>query len=78
MFHPHPSFEVNPRGRDFVVGDVHGYFRTLARALVYLEFDMDRDRLFGVGDLIGRGPHCREAARWLDTRFCAVAMGNWE
>ena len=71
-------FDVNSDGRDFVVGDVHGCFRTLTRALVYLEFDSDCDRLFGVGDLVGRGPHSHEAVQWLESRFAAAAMGNWE
>ena len=66
----------NPRGRDFVVGDVHGCFRTLERALSKLEFDADRDRLFGVGDLVNRGPHSVEAVDWLERRFTAVTLGN--
>ena len=66
----------NPQGRDFVVGDVHGCFRTLGRALVELRFDPDRDRLFGVGDLVNRGPHSIEAVDWLEHRFEAVTLGN--
>ena len=66
----------NPRGRDFVVGDVHGCFRTLARALAELQFDAARDRLFGVGDLVNRGPHSVEAVDWLERRFTAVTLGN--
>ena len=41
--------DLNREGRDFVVGDVHGCFRTLDRALTALAFDPSRDRLFGVG-----------------------------
>ncbi len=48
---------LNQAGRDFVVGDVHGCFRTLECALLEIEFDPSRDRLFGVGDLVNRGPH---------------------
>ena len=66
----------NPRGRDFVVGDVHGCFRTLARALEALQFDTAHDRLFGVGDLVNRGPHSMEAVDWLEGRFTAVTLGN--
>ena len=66
----------NTRGRDFVVGDVHGCFRTLGRALQALSFAPGRDRLFGVGDLVNRGPHSREALEWLEQRFDAVALGN--
>ena len=66
----------NLRGRDFVVGDVHGCFRTLERALVELRFDPERDRLFGVGDLVNRGPNSSDALEWLVRRFEAVALGN--
>ena len=69
---------INPLGRDLVVGDVHGCFRTLERALVDLEFDARRDRLFGVGDLVDRGPHSIEAVDWLGWPFAAVACGNHE
>ena len=73
---PHLTFDANTRGRDIVVGDVHGCFRTLERALAHLEFNTRRDRLFGVGDLVARGPHSREAAHWIEKRFTAVALGN--
>ena len=69
-------FSANLRGRDFVVGDVHGCFRTLERALVALAFDPDCDRLFGVGDLVNRGPHSGDALEWLERRFEAVSLGN--
>ena len=48
--HPVHYVPSNRLGRDFVVGDVHGCFRTLERALAALEFDASCDRLFGVGD----------------------------
>lgn len=59
-----------------MVGDVHGCFRTLERALTELQFDPARDRLFGVGDLVNRGPHSIEAVDWLERRFTAVTLGN--
>ena len=68
----------NRLGRDFVVGDVHGCFRTLDWALAALEFDASRDRLFGVGDFVERGPHSHEALDWIDHRFTAVTLGNHE
>ena len=68
----------NAAGRDFVAGDVHGCFRTLERALAALAFDASRDRLFGVGDLVERGPHSAEALDWIQRRFTAVALGNHE
>ena len=65
-----------PGGRDIVVGDVHGCFRTLERALREIAFDPARDRLFGVGDLVNRGPHSVDALEWLESRFEAVTLGN--
>ena len=72
----HLAFPPNPDGRDFVVGDVHGCFRTLEHALDTLYFDSTRDRLFGVGDLVNRGPHSADALEWLEQRFTSVALGN--
>ena len=65
-----------PGGRDIVVGDVHGCFRTLERALGEIVFEPARDRLFGVGDLVNRGPHSADALKWLESRFEAVTLGN--
>ena len=70
------TFVLNESGRDFVVGDVHGCFRTLERALIAITFDPNLDRLFGVGDLVNRGPHSEEALGWLEQRFEAVVLGN--
>ena len=49
---------------------------TLERALDALHFDPQCDRLFGVGDLVNRGPHSAEALEWLERRFEAVVLGN--
>ena len=47
---------ANGSGRDFVVGDVHGHFATLERALETLRYDPNQDRLVSLGDLIDHGP----------------------
>ena len=60
------------------MGDVHDCFRTLDRALAELRFDPVSDRLFGVGDLVDRGPHSAQALVWLESHFEAVVMGNHE
>ena len=66
-------------GRDLVVGDVHGHFPTLERALEALDFDASRDRLFSVGDLIDRGPESERAVEWLESgRITAAVRGNHE
>ncbi len=68
----------NPGGRDLVVGDLHGHFATLRRALDELEFGGD-DRLFSLGDLIDRGPRSFEAKAWIEgARFHLVLRGNHE
>lgn len=66
----------------YVLGDIHGCFKT-ARALYdSLEFDRRRDRLWLVGDLVNRGPRSLEVLRWakklsekLGPRF-VVVLGN--
>ena len=72
------TVNINQAGRDLVVGDVHGCFRTLERALRAIAFDPACDRLFGVGDLVNRGPHSEEALEWLEERFAAAVLGNHE
>ena len=64
-----PPFRVqaspaNHRGRDFVVGDIHGRFDRLQSALRHVNFDGRFDRLFALGDLIDRGPRSYEALQW--------------
>jgi hypothetical protein len=46
--HAHPFFERNTRGRDFAVGDIHGYVSALLAAPLELHFDPATDRLFSV------------------------------
>ena len=66
----------NTSGRDIVVDDVHGCFRTLDRALGAIAFEPSADRLFGIGDLVSRGPHSADALDWLEQRFESVVLGN--
>ena len=66
------------RGRDFVIGDIHGCFGTVEHALAELEYDAGRDRLISVGDLIDHGTRSTEALEWIQRRFTAVIRGNHE
>lgn len=72
------SYELNLDGRDFVVGDIHGYFNLLASLLEQAEFDQTKDRLFSVGDLIDRGPHSSEVITWLKQPWFHAVRGNHE
>lgn len=73
------SFTANLRGRDFVVGDLHGQMAMLDALLSAVGFTRGEDRLFSVGDLIDRGPHSAEILRRFSTGtdFFAV-RGNHE
>ena len=77
-----PRLERNRRGRDLVVGDIHGHFATLRRALAELEI-REHDRVFSLGDLVDRGPDSWQAKDWIEgtdpkTRFDLVLRGNHE
>ena len=72
----------NSRGRDLVVGDLHGHFATLRRALAELEVG-EHDRLISLGDLVDRGPDSHLAKGWIEgkdplARFDLVLRGNHE
>ena len=65
-------------GRDFVVGDIHGAFDLLEKALDRARFDPARDRLFCVGDLIDRGPRSRDCLSFLSQPWVHSVRGNHE
>ena len=71
-------FSRNTRGRDFVVGDIHGMFSHLRALLKDLEFSQESDRLFSVGDLVDRGPESSEAVKWLNFPWFHACRGNHE
>lgn len=71
-------FSANTVGRDFVVGDIHGMFKTLAKELEELGFDPEKDRLFSVGDLIDRGPDNEDIEEWLAKPWFHAVRGNHE
>lgn len=68
----------NPRGRDFVAGDIHGCFSSLRFALQGVGFDTADDRLFCVGDLVDRGPESHMAAGLLRQSWFYSVRGNHE
>lgn len=74
----HVLFERNTKGRDFVVGDIHGCYDQLIAEMDRFHFNQ-YDRLFSVGDLCDRGPHSYKVAMLFknDSRLHAI-RGNHE
>ncbi|MGV6395652.1 metallophosphoesterase [Pseudomonas caspiana] len=71
-------FDINAKGRDFAVGDIHGHFTRLQSALDEAGFDPAVDRLFSVGDLVDRGPESLQALEWLAQPWFFAVQGNHE
>lgn len=71
-------FDINAVGRDFVVGDIHGEFHLVTNQLMDLEFDVTKDRLFSVGDLVDRGVDSKASLQWLSKRWLHAVRGNHE
>lgn len=77
-FTPVLRLPENMAGRDFVVGDIHGTFRLVERALERVRFDPACDRLFCVGDLIDRGPDSPDTVAFLSQPYVHAVCGNHE
>ncbi|SFX05549.1 metallophosphoesterase [Marinospirillum alkaliphilum] len=68
----------NTRGRDFVVGDLHGYYSPLMERLEELRFDPTCDRVLAVGDLIDRGPDSVRCLELVKESWFFSVQGNHE
>lgn len=68
----------NVKGRDLVVGDLHGHRSLLERELERLGFDPARDRLFSVGDLVDRGPESLATLSLIEEPWFHAVLGNHE
>lgn len=74
-----PALKLSPaRGRDFVMGDLHGCAHLVRRALEEAGFDFERDRLICVGDLVDRGPRSEQALELLAEPWFFSIRGNHE
>jgi serine/threonine protein phosphatase 1 len=69
---------ANTRGRDFVVGDLHGHRTLLERELARCGFNAATDRVFSVGDLIDRGPDSLATLELLAEPWFHAVLGNHE
>jgi len=68
----------NSRGRDYLVGDLHGHLSQLRRQLEDIQFDPRVDRLFFLGDLVDRGSDSEGVLSMVDQRTCFSVIGNHE
>ncbi len=68
--------EANTKGRDFVVGDLHGCVGYLDTLMRHVGFDESTDRLFSVGDLVDRGPDSPGALELLKAPWFYPVLGN--
>lgn len=78
MIKLHRHFPKNEVGTDYAVGDIHGRFPLLEDALAVMGFDKSKDRLFGVGDLVDRGPYSERFSDYLDFPWFFSVRGNHE
>lgn len=72
------KYDINKKGQDYVVGDIHGMFCSLYNTLKKLDFDFQNDRLFSVGDLCDRGPDSSKILQLLAQPWFHPVMGNHE
>lgn len=72
------TFNKNLKGKDWIVGDIHGNFSKLTDLLIERKFDFDNDRLFCTGDLVDRGPESHLALDWLAYPWFHTVKGNHE
>lgn len=65
---------------DYVVGDIQGCFEPLERLLAHVAFTPGKDRLWCVGDVIGRGPASLSVLRFLKNLYPEprITLGNHE
>lgn len=68
----------NDKGRDFVVGDIHGSFDLVRQAMRSAQFAQSEDRLFSVGDMVDRGGESATVSRFLKAPCVHAVMGNHE
>lgn len=78
MKNPIQTYEANTKGRDFVIGDLHGSFTVFLNLLDKLGFDPAIDRMFSGGDLVDRGPDSLSCLRLLDEPWFKCVLANHE
>jgi len=74
----HQHIEPNLKGRDFIVGDIHGAYKLLRKEMTRNGFNETTDRLFSVGDIIDRGPDSKRCLSLLNEPWFHMVLGNHE
>lgn len=72
------TLEPNTKGRDFVIGDLHGSYSAFLNLLEHIEFDGDVDRMISVGDLVDRGPDSLNCLRLIKETWFYCVRANHE
>ena len=71
-------YKKNEKGKDYVVGDIHGEFLKLEEKLKSINFNPKVDRLFSVGDLTDRGSSSISVLDWINRKWFIPVKGNHE
>lgn len=71
-------YEKNLHGQDYVIGDIHGRFDLVEKALLLVKFNPLTDRLFCVGDLVDRGEDSWKVLEFLKRPYVHAIRGNHE
>ena len=74
----HEWFPLNEKGRDFIVGDIHGCLDLFLDKLKEIDFDFEKDRMFSVGDLVDRGPNSLDCLKLIRSDWFHSVRGNHE
>lgn len=64
--------------REFIIGDLHGSIDLLNKILLEVDFDLNEDIMYSVGDLIDRGTDSMRCLRLLKEPWFKAVMGNHE
>ena len=69
-----PRYAALESYMDYAIGDVQGCFNSLYALLKKINFNIDRDRLYFLGDVVNRGTHSLETLRFIFSNKDNVQM----
>ena len=78
MKNPLKTLEPNTKGRDFVMGDLHGSFSAFENLTKNLNFNPESDRIISVGDLVDRGPDSLKCLELIRQPWFHAVLSNHE